>query len=84
MIFYIGNFDNIKATGITAVSLHPGAVNTEIFRVLEEKADALWILTNLLKPLIWTCFKTSQQGAQTTIHCAVDDDVPNYNGEYYR
>ena len=29
-------------------------------------------------------FKTIRQGAQTTIHCAIDDDVPNHNGDYFR
>ena len=34
---------------------------------------------------IWAVFsKSSYEGAQTTIYCAVDDDVPKYNGYYFR
>lgn len=71
--------------GITAVSLHPGVVYTDIIsRELRKTFDWKWLLFNICKPLIWLCFKNCKQGAQTTIHCAVDDDVPNYNGKYFR
>ena len=28
--------------------------------------------------------KSSYEGAQTTIHCAVDDDIPKFHGCYFR
>jgi hypothetical protein len=28
--------------------------------------------------------KTPTEGAQTTIHCAVDEDIPKHNGYYFR
>ena len=34
-------------------------------------------------PLKWLFFKTPWQGAQTTIHCAVSDEVEGLNGQYF-
>jgi retinol dehydrogenase 12 len=65
------------------VSLHPGVVTTEIWRNLE-KMPFLSILIVLFKPLIWFTFKNCKEGAQTTLHCALDDDeVLKNNGKYF-
>ena len=65
------------------MSLHPGVVTTEIWRNLE-KMPFLSILIVLFKPLIWFTFKNCKEGAQTTLHCALDDDeVLKNNGKYF-
>lgn len=38
----------------------------------------------LLKPLSAIFAKDAKKGAETTIFCAVNDDVPKNNGAYYR
>lgn len=44
----------------------------------------LSILIILFKPLIWFTFKNCKEGAQTTLHCALDDDeVLKNNGKYF-
>ena len=34
-------------------------------------------------PLEWFVLKTPWQGAQTTIHCAVSDEVEGLSGQYF-
>lgn len=75
---------NKKDKGITAVSLSPGGVRTDILREVKNNIDWLWLLFNIFRPLFWLFYKNRKQGAQTTIHCAVDDDIPNNNGKYFR
>lgn len=63
----------LLGSGVTTNCLHPGAVNTDIFR---DK--------NLLfKFFIGIFFKTAKEGAQTTIHLAVSKKVENISGKYF-
>ena len=64
--------------------MHPGVVRTEIAREFKEKKRWFWILLHIMMPIFMMISKTSKEGAQTTLHCAIDDDVPNHNGKYFR
>ena len=64
---------------ILVTAVHPGIVKTELGRHTSFAKSKLAYLT--LVPLAWLFFKTPGQGAQTTIHCAVSDDVES--GLYY-
>ena len=66
-------------TDVIVTALHPGVVKTELGRHLSLANSILARL--VFGPLLWLIFKTSWQGAQTTIHCAVSDDVES--GLYY-
>jgi retinol dehydrogenase 12 len=74
----------VIAFGITAVSLHPGVVRTDLIRnVFAERPKLYLQIFNALQ-FIWLIFsKTAIQGAQTTIHCAVDDDIPGQSGCFF-
>eukprot|EP00817_Percolomonadidae_sp_ATCC50343_P003209 CAMPEP_0117422052 /NCGR_PEP_ID=MMETSP0758-20121206/2974_1 /TAXON_ID=63605 /ORGANISM="Percolomonas cosmopolitus, Strain AE-1 (ATCC 50343)" /LENGTH=249 /DNA_ID=CAMNT_0005204451 /DNA_START=176 /DNA_END=922 /DNA_ORIENTATION=- len=61
---------------ITASSLHPGTVITDIWRSGSSLIDL--IQYNLMKVLP---MKTSWEGCNTILHCAVADDIKN--GAYY-
>lgn len=37
----------------------------------------------VLGPIFWMFVKTPVQGAQTTIHCAVSEDLENVSGLYF-
>ncbi|CAM4723564.1 unnamed protein product [Leuciscus chuanchicus] len=66
----------LEGTGITAYALHPGVVQTELWRHLNKAQQAaMW----LAKPFT----KTSVQGAQTTIYCAVAPELETESGKYY-
>lgn len=70
--------------GVTAVSLNPGAVKTNIFRNITTEFNRYSILYLIGGPFFMLFAKDAKQGAQTIIHCVVDDDVPKHNGKYYQ
>lgn len=69
------------ATGVTTYSLHPGVVKTELGRHLDGLyfKGARVLVGTLFRP--W--MKSPEQGAQTTIHCAIDEQAANETGLYY-
>ncbi|XP_072178914.1 retinol dehydrogenase 11-like [Diadema setosum] len=67
----------LVGTGVSAYSLHPGAIYTSIW-----PTDKLW-LYYFLRPLLWLCLLSEKDGAQTTIHCAVDESVTQHSGGYF-
>ena len=69
----------LEDTDILVTAVHPGVVKTELARHTTFAKSKIASLT--LAPLAWLFFKTSLQGAQTTIYCAVADDVES--GLYY-
>lgn len=71
----------LQDTGVTTYSLHPGAVNTELQRHLD---DTYFRGANLLnRAFAKLFFKTPEEGAQTTIYCSVDEKLVNQTGLYY-
>lgn len=71
----------LKDSGVTAVSLHPGTVHTELQRNMP--SFVTWLADTVLAPLYHTIMKTPWEGAQTTLHTLLSPDVPAHNGEYY-
>ncbi|XP_038669389.1 retinol dehydrogenase 12 [Scyliorhinus canicula] len=71
----------LKGTGVTANCLHPGVIMTDLSRHFMS-TPLLW-LEFLLKPLTALTFKNLWQGAQTTIHCAVAEELDNVSGQYF-
>ncbi|XP_068729843.1 retinol dehydrogenase 13-like [Montipora capricornis] len=69
----------LEDTDVIVASLHPGAVKTELGRHLSIAKS--FLASMIFAPLLWLIFKTSWQGAQTSIHCAVSNDVES--GLYY-
>ena len=73
----------LEGSGVTTVSLHPGWVRSNLGRhMLPETLGT--IFNAVLRPFsgvlgIINLF----EGAQTTLHCLLDEDVPNHNGGYF-
>ncbi|XP_069675739.1 retinol dehydrogenase 14-like isoform X1 [Periplaneta americana] len=67
----------LKGTGVTANSLHPGAVLTDVWRHLSGVTKA--IVTSVLKVFC----KDAVEGAQTTIYLAVSEEVEGVTGKYF-
>lgn len=63
----------LDASKITVYSLHPGVIASDVWRRVP------WPI----RPLMKTFMKSTDEGAQTTLHCAVSDDVANDTGLYY-
>ncbi|KAM0726100.1 Retinol dehydrogenase 11 [Formica fusca] len=68
-------------SGINVYSLHPGVIRTELSRHYSKTIipGARFFYRNIMRPFI----KNPVQGAQTTIHCAIDEKVANETGLYY-
>ena len=67
---------------IKSVSLHPGAIRTELQRnFLNTKLRRL--LMSLIQPLWWYLSRDVPQGSQTTLQCALMDYDKLSNGSYY-
>lgn len=70
----------LEGTGVTAVSLHPGWVRSN----LAASVFPLWVQNIAMRPLApFLGLIKIEDGAQTSLHCLLDDDVPNHAGEYY-
>jgi NAD(P)-dependent dehydrogenase (short-subunit alcohol dehydrogenase family) len=70
----------LEGTGVTAVSVHPGWIRSNLVK----HTMPTWVQNVLMRPFSGMLGMMSyEEGAQTTLHCLLDDNVPNHNGEYY-
>ena len=69
-------------TGVTTYSLHPGVIHTDLVRNMRiMRAPGLrhlgnWFMRHFLK--------TPHEGCQTTLYCAVAEELSEESGLYYR
>jgi len=85
--YYVSKYANIvftlelarrlEGTGVSANCLHPGMVDTGIWRNIPIPLS--WFLQLTMKSF----FKTCKQGAQTTIHVAISEEVNDISGKYF-
>lgn len=66
----------LQGTGVTTYSLHPGVVQTDLWRHLNGPQQ---FVMKVVSPFT----KSSTEGAQTTIYCAVEPSLENESGGYY-
>jgi len=69
--------EKLDGSGVTVNCLHPGLVDTELFRYFFFLAR--WII----KLNMWLFFKTPKEGAQTVIYLAISEEVAGVSGKYY-
>ncbi|XP_012282600.1 retinol dehydrogenase 12 [Orussus abietinus] len=70
-----------KIEGITAYSLHPGVVSTELSRHVDSTLfPGARMMFKMLTPVI----KSPQLGAQTTIYCVVEESIADQSGFFYK
>lgn len=63
----------LAGSGVTTYALHPGVVASDIWRRVPQPAR--WLLTRrMLSP---------EDGARTTLHCALTPDLAGETGRYY-
>ncbi len=74
----------LQGTGVTCYSVHPGAVYTELSRHIENSFGPFKDIINaVLSPIFTFLLKTSKDGAQTSLTCAVDPLLNSETGKYY-
>lgn len=66
----------LEGTSVTTYSLHPGVVQTDLWRHLSGPQQ---FMMKVVSPFT----KSSSQGAQTSIYCAVEPSLENESGGYY-
>lgn len=64
-------------TGVSVFSLHPGVVQSDLWR---HQHQCIQVAVKIFK--IFT--KTTVEGAQTTIYCAVEPNLEGQSGGYFR
>jgi NAD(P)-dependent dehydrogenase (short-subunit alcohol dehydrogenase family) len=69
--------ERLRGTAVTANSLHPGAVGTQLGKDRETGFGGA--ILALLKPF----FLTPAQGAETSVYLATSEDVTRVSGEYF-
>lgn len=69
----------LEGTGVSAFSVHPGWIRSNL-----AKGPVKFVQNVLLRPFSGLLGTMSWfEGAQTSLHCLLDDDAPNHNGAYY-
>jgi retinol dehydrogenase-12 len=71
-------------TQTTVNALHPGVVRTELARYFGETYGKLFtVVLVLIYPLFFWFTKSVEQGAQTTLHCALSEEAGKVSGQYF-
>ncbi|XP_006021461.1 retinol dehydrogenase 12 isoform X2 [Alligator sinensis] len=65
----------LQGTGVTVNALHPGTVQSELTRY-SSVVSLLWKMFSFF-------LKTPQEGAQTSIYCAVAEELESVTGQYF-
>ncbi|XP_078590978.1 retinol dehydrogenase 13-like isoform X1 [Branchiostoma floridae x Branchiostoma japonicum] len=79
----------LEGTGVTSNSLHPGVIYTELSRHREELIRGVVgeqlskVAIKIMRGFAGTFGKTWEEGAQTTICCAVAEEWQNTTGLYF-
>ena len=70
----------VKGAGVSVFSVHPGWARSNLVASMMPA----WIQNVLMRPFSRPLTLVSNEdGAQTTLHCLLDDDAPQYSGEYF-
>ena len=69
---------------MTVNSLHPGVIMTDLTRHYSISKPFPSIGLWMMYPVKGIIFKNIVQGAQTTIHCAVAEELDGVTGKYFR
>ena len=70
----------LDGTGVTVFSTHPGWIRSNLVK----NTVPPWVQNVLLRPFSGLLgMMSAEDGAQTQLHCLLDDDAPHHSGEYY-
>ncbi|CAH1791842.1 unnamed protein product, partial [Owenia fusiformis] len=81
-MFAIELAKRLEGTGVTSNAVHPGIVNTEIGRHM--KVNKSYIAWPIIGPIKFLFLKSPEQGAQTSLFCALDSSLENVTGKYFK
>ncbi|MCB9588624.1 MAG: SDR family oxidoreductase [Polyangiaceae bacterium] len=73
VLFTIELDKRLQGTGVSTYALHPGVVASDVWRSVP------WPVRSVIKLFMLT----NEEGAQTTLHCALSDEAGKESGLYY-
>lgn len=68
----------LQGSNVTCYSLHPGAVDTDLARYMNKTLRRF-----VYRPIAALFFKDVEAGAQTTLHCALQEGIESLSGRYF-
>jgi len=71
--------DRLQGTGVTTASLHPGWARSNF----GGNGPLMKIMRVIMLPFRSSVTNSSEESAQTTLHCLLSDDAPNHSGAYF-
>lgn len=72
----------LHGTGVNCHALCPGMVDTELGRNI---GGVTGVILKLAKPVLrFIAVKSPEEGAETTVYCALSKDLVNCSGEMYQ
>ena len=71
--------ERLEGTGVTAYSVHPGWARSNFGR----NNTLLRIIGPLMNVLMYSNTDSSEESAQTSLHCLLSDDALNHSGAYF-
>ena len=70
----------LEGTGVSVFSTHPGWIRSNLVK----HTMPPWVQNVLMRPFSGLLtMMPAEDGAQTQLHCLLDDDAPNHSGEYF-
>ena len=69
----------LEGTGVTAYSVHPGWARSNFAR----NNGLFKILSPIMNVVLRSSTDSNEESAQTSLHCLLSDDAPNYTGAYF-
>ncbi|XP_074640680.1 retinol dehydrogenase 13-like isoform X2 [Tubulanus polymorphus] len=80
ILFTVELAKRLEGTGVTALAVNPGIVDTELMRHLSIYKSTFSRI--ILAPLRWIFLKTPNEGAQTSLYAALSKDLDGVSGKY--
>jgi NAD(P)-dependent dehydrogenase (short-subunit alcohol dehydrogenase family) len=70
----------LQGTRVSVFSVHPGWIRSNLVKHMMPS----WVQNVALRPLSGVLgMMSAEDGAQTQLHCLLDDDAPTHSGEFY-
>lgn len=70
----------LEGTGVSVFSVHPGWIRSNLVKHMAPT----WVQNVVLRPFSGLLgMMSAEDGAQTQLHCLLDDVAPKHSGEYY-
>jgi retinol dehydrogenase-13 len=70
----------LEGTGVSVFSVHPGWIRSNLVKHMAPR----WVQNVVLRPFSGVLgMMSADDGAQTQLHCLLDDDAPRHSGGYY-